>query len=71
MNKINNGTNQFDLILMDIILPHLDGVSATVCIREIQKTIPVIAMTVNTRPDDIDMYFRYGKLYSPISVNFL
>ena len=49
-----------DLILMDIIMPHLDGVSATVCIREIRPTIPVIAMTSNIRADDIDMYFRYG-----------
>lgn len=45
---------------MDIIMPHLDGVSATVCIREINATIPIIAMTSNIRADDIDMYFRYG-----------
>lgn len=60
VNKINNGANQFDLILMDIIMPHLDGVSATVCIREIRPNIPIIAMTSNIRADDIDMYFRYG-----------
>lgn len=41
-------------------MPHLDGVSATVCIREIRPNIPVIAMTSNIRADDIDMYFRYG-----------
>lgn len=46
---------------MDIIMPHLDGVSATVCIRDIRPSIPVIAMTSNIRTDDIDMYFRYGK----------
>ena len=61
VNKINNGANHFDLILMDIIMPHLDGVSATVCIREIRPTIPIIAMTSNIRADDIDMYFRYGE----------
>lgn len=64
VNKINNGANQFDLILMDIIMPHLDGVSATVCIREIRPNIPIIAMTSNIRADDIDMYFRYGKAIS-------
>lgn len=41
-------------------MPHLDGVSATVCIREIAPTIPIVAMTSNIRTDDIDMYFRYG-----------
>lgn len=61
MNKVNNGGGQFDLILMDIIMPHLDGVSATVCIREMRPHLPIIAMTSNIRADDIDMYFRYGK----------
>jgi osomolarity two-component system response regulator SKN7 len=60
VNKINNGANQYDLILMDIIMPNLDGVSATVCIREIRPDIPIVAMTSNIRADDIDMYFRYG-----------
>ncbi|KAL3426262.1 HSF-type DNA-binding protein [Phlyctema vagabunda] len=60
VSKINNGTTQFDLVLMDIIMPHLDGVSATVCIREIRPQLPIIAMTSNIRLDDIDMYFRYG-----------
>ena len=43
-------------------MPHLDGVSATVCIREIHPHLPIIAMTSNIRADDIDMYFRYGKV---------
>ncbi|KIN00866.1 hypothetical protein OIDMADRAFT_145025 [Oidiodendron maius Zn] len=60
VSKINNPANHFDLILMDIIMPHLDGVSATVCIRGIRPNIPIIAMTSNIRADDIDMYFRYG-----------
>lgn len=61
VSKINLGLeNHFDLILMDIIMPHLDGVSATVCIREMRANIPIIAMTSNIRTDDIEMYFRYG-----------
>ncbi|KAL2072228.1 hypothetical protein VTL71DRAFT_11571 [Oculimacula yallundae] len=60
VNKINHGATQYDLIFMDIIMPQLDGVSATVCIREINPNLPIIAMTSNIRADDIDMYFRYG-----------
>ncbi|CZS92553.1 related to transcription factor SKN7 [Rhynchosporium graminicola] len=60
VNKMNNAGNSYDLIFMDIIMPHLDGVSATACIREIKPNIPIIAMTSNIRADDIDMYFRYG-----------
>jgi osomolarity two-component system response regulator SKN7 len=68
VNKINqagNGPNTYNLILMDIIMPNLDGVSATVCIREILPAIPIIAMTSNIRADDIDMYFKYGKSPRP------
>lgn len=61
VDKMNAAPNSFDLILMDIIMPHLDGISATVCIREVAPRIPIIAMTSNIRADDIDMYFRYGK----------
>ena len=64
VNKINQagaGPHTYNLILMDIIMPQLDGVSATVCIREILPSTPIIAMTSNIRADDIDMYFRYGK----------
>lgn len=50
---------------MDIIMPNLDGVSATVCIRESRPDIPIIAMTSNIRADDIDMYFRYGEFSTP------
>ncbi|TAQ89847.1 hypothetical protein B7494_g1806 [Chlorociboria aeruginascens] len=60
VEKITHGTTHFDLILMDIIMPNLDGVSATDCIRQVQPNIPIIAMTSNIRADDIDMYFRYG-----------
>ena len=58
---MNQNPNGVDLILMDIIMPHLDGVSAAVCIREVAPAIPIIAMTSNIRADDIDMYFRYGE----------
>lgn len=58
---MNSENSHFDLILMDIIMPHLDGVSATVCIREVRPHIPIIAMTSNIRTDDIEMYIRYGE----------
>lgn len=63
---MNAEGNNFDLILMDIIMPHLDGVSATSLIREVRPDIPIIAMTSNIRADEIDLYFRYGKVTSEI-----
>ena len=51
---------KYDLILMDIIMPNLDGVSACHLIRQFART-PIVAMTSNIRSDDIQMYFQHGK----------
>lgn len=58
--------SKYDLILMDIIMPNLDGVSTTHLIRQFDRT-PIIAMTSNIRSDDISMYFQHGT-FSPKSV---
>jgi osomolarity two-component system response regulator SKN7 len=49
---------------MDIIMPTLDGVSATHLIRQSDTTIPIIAMTSNIRSDDISLYFNHGMFNS-------
>lgn len=59
VNKIQDGS-KYDLILMDIIMPNLDGVSACHLIRQFDRT-PIIAMTSNIRSDDIQLYFQHGK----------
>lgn len=59
VNKMNAGA-KYDLVLMDIIMPNLDGVSATHLIRQFDNT-PIVAMTSNIRSDDISMYFQHGK----------
>ena len=59
VNKMNAGA-KYDLVLMDIIMPNLDGVSATHLIRQFDNT-PIIAMTSNIRSDDIAMYFQHGE----------
>jgi len=58
VNKMNNGS-KYDLVLMDIIMPNLDGVSACHLIRQFDTT-PIVAMTSNIRSDDISMYFQHG-----------
>ena len=57
-----NAGSKYDLVLMDIIMPNLDGVSATHLIRQFDHT-PIIAMTSNIRSDDISMYFQHGKQF--------
>ncbi|KAL1962956.1 hypothetical protein VTN77DRAFT_8802 [Rasamsonia byssochlamydoides] len=58
VNKVQSGM-RYDLILMDIIMPNLDGVSACHLIRQFDRT-PIIAMTSNIRSDDIQLYFQHG-----------
>ena len=47
----------FDAILMDVMMPVMDGLTATQRIRSLPrvdaKTIPVIAMTANAYDEDV------------------
>ncbi|KAM3530033.1 hypothetical protein MY4038_005117 [Beauveria bassiana] len=60
-NRMNAvGRDHFDLIFMDIIMPKLDGVSASMYIRQQSPSTPIIAMTSNIRPDEVNGYFEHG-----------
>lgn len=52
------------MIFMDIIMPRLDGVSATMYIRQSHPAIPIIAMTSNIRPEEVNGYFDHGESIS-------
>ena len=50
------GSKQYDLILMDIMMPIMDGIVATQKIREIESTgdrhVPIVAVTANALAGD-------------------
>ena len=54
----------YDMILMDVQMPVMDGYEATRAIREshhpLAQTIPIIAMTANAFSDDIQASFTAG-----------
>lgn len=51
----------YDLILMDIQMPELDGVETTKIIRnELKLDLPIIAVTANAFRKDIDLYLSIG-----------
>jgi CheY-like chemotaxis protein len=45
--------NQYELILMDLQMPIMDGYEATKIIRKTDKDIPIIALTANAMEEDI------------------
>jgi signal transduction histidine kinase/CheY-like chemotaxis protein len=60
----------FDLILMDIHMPQMDGTAALKEIRATGNYTPVIALTANNMKHEIDYYIRLGfsnHLAKPIS----
>jgi len=62
-DRIENGEKQFDLIFMDIHMPVMDGLEATMKILEITKDIPIVAMTANIMSSDIATYKESGLCY--------
>ncbi|KAG8963467.1 kinase-regulated stress-responsive transcription factor skn7 [Tulasnella sp. 408] len=58
VNKMN--LEKYDLVLMDIVMPKLDGVSATSLIRQFDHMTPIISMTSNSKPNDVVTYYSSG-----------
>jgi len=68
----------FDLVLMDVQLPEMDGLEATVAIRQREKLtgnhLPIIAMTANAMTGDRDRCLASGMdgyITKPLSVEAL
>ena len=52
----------FDLILMDIHMPEMDGYEATDTLRRSGVTTPIVAMTANVLPADLAAYTAAGMI---------
>lgn len=69
INMAKNGV--YDLILMDVNMPILNGMDATIAIREFDKDIPIIALTANALDGDRERFLSCGMndyLTKPIDI---
>jgi len=53
-------TNFYDLILMDIHMPSIDGYETTQIIRKFNKSTPIIALTAASLEDNEEQAFKVG-----------
>ncbi len=74
----DNPAGTFDIIIMDIMMPVMDGITATKTIRALDrpdaKTIPIVAMTANAYEEDIRNTQAAGMnahLSKPIDVDLM
>lgn len=67
-------SGKYELILMDLQMPVMDGYEATKIIREIDKDIPIIALSANAMTEEVEKTKAYGMnehLAKPIDVEKL
>lgn len=61
LDKLENG--QYDLILMDLMMPIMDGLETTIAIREKEKYsnehMPIVGLTANTYDADREKCLSY------------
>lgn len=60
VDKVTKKPNKYDLILMDVKMPIMDGLMATELIKKINKDIPIIIQTAFAMNSDKEKGFEAG-----------
>ena len=58
--RMQKGEKPFDLILMDILMPVMDGIEAATKIIELGVSTPIVAITANIMESDLESYRKNG-----------
>lgn len=77
VNLVREAPDSYDVILMDVQMPNMDGVQATVSIRQFARNVeklPIIGLTANAFQDQKDEYLSAGMqfvLTKPLDISDL
>lgn len=69
--QLESGGVTYDAILMDFVMPNMDGPTATKEIRDLGVTIPILGLTGNCLPRDVEWFMECGAtavMFKPLNV---
>ncbi len=72
IERVSDG--QYDLVLMDLSMPEMDGLEATRCIRSLAPALPVVGLTAHVLPEHRAACLEAGMsgvLHKPIEIDQL
>jgi CheY-like chemotaxis protein len=60
LDRVDKEEKPFDLIFMDIFMPVMDGLEAASKITALQTKTPIVALTANVMPNELEEYKKHG-----------
>jgi DNA-binding response OmpR family regulator len=60
LKRLVNNKEQFDAVVLDVMLPGIDGFAVATALRKAKNYVPVLMLTARGRPEDVLQGFAAG-----------
>jgi DNA-binding response OmpR family regulator len=60
IDRLLKGSNKFDAVVLDVMLPGMDGFEVVSALRKAKNYVPVLMLTARGRPEDVLAGFAAG-----------